>query len=262
LLVAAEVREVEGADRVLSTRLSLATAIEAEWLREMYPEDFDTALRVEYDTSTKRVRAEEQVRFRGLTLSSRRVEPPPAEEAAKILAEEVMAGRLVLKGWDHRVEQWIQRVNWLSRVCPELEMPVVDDGARRDLIAEVCVGAVSYREIKDREVEGVVRSWLSAVQRQVVEEQAPERVVLSNGRAVKVEYGMEGSPRVAVRIQDMYGVTKAPRLAMGRVPVVVQVLAPNMRPVQVTQDLEGFWREHYPKVKQELQRKYPKHEWR
>ena len=262
LLVVAEVREVEGADRGVSTRLTLATAIEPDWLREMYPADFSSGVKVAYDTSAKRVYAEEQVCFRGLTLSARRVEPPPAEAAARILKDEVLSGRLTLKGWDHGVDQWILRLNWLSRACPELELPPVDDEARGHLIEQICAGAVSYREIKDREVKAVVRSWLSTAQRTMVDEHAPERVSLSNGRSCKVNYVTDNAPFVAVRIQDLYGVTAAPRLALGRVPVVVQVLAPNMRPVQITQDLAGFWLEHYPKAKQELQRKYPKHEWR
>ena len=262
LFVAAEVREVEGPDRTVSTRLTLATAIEADWLRELYPDDITAALKVSYDSSAKRVCAEDQIAFRGLTLSARRFEPPPAEESARILAAEVLAGRLVLKGWDHGVEQWIQRLNLLSRSWPEWELPPVDDEARRLLIEQVCAGAVSYKEIKDREVKVVVRSWLSPAQQSLLDEHVPERVVLSNGRASKVNYGAEGPPFLAIRIQELFGVTAMPRLARGRVPLVVQVLAPNMRPVQITQDLAGFWREHYPRIKQELQRKYPKHEWR
>ena len=75
-------------------------------------------------------------------------------------------------------------------------------------------------------------------------------------------YVPDGNPYIALRIQELYDVKSTPRIALGRVPVLVHILAPNMRPVQITQDLEGFWREHYPRVKQELQRKYPKHEWR
>jgi ATP-dependent helicase HrpB len=65
-----------------------------------------------------------------------------------------------------------------------------------------------------------------------------------------------------LRIQELYGVTQTPKIAMGRVPVVVHILTPGMKPIQITQDLASFWSEHYPKIKSELQRKYPKHEWR
>jgi ATP-dependent helicase HrpB len=77
-----------------------------------------------------------------------------------------------------------------------------------------------------------------------------------------VTYDSSGPPFIALRIQELFGVTQTPKIARGGVPVLVHILAPSMRPVQITQDLAGFWREHYPRLKQELQRKYPKHQWR
>jgi ATP-dependent helicase HrpB len=88
----------------------------------------------------------------------------------------------------------------------------------------------------------------------------PERVELPSGRRAKVQYAADGSPKISARIQDLYG-TKSLTVA-GRVPVRIEVLAPNNRPVQITENLSAFWRETYPKLKQELRRKYPKHEWR
>ncbi len=108
----------------------------------------------------------------------------------------------------------------------------------------------------------VVRGWLSRAQQELVEKHAPERLRLTNGRTPKVAYAPGQPPHIALRIQELYDVNATPRIAMGRIPVVVHILAPSRRPVQITQDLAGFWREHYPRVKQELQRKYPRHEWR
>lgn len=262
LIVAAEIREIEGADRSLNTLLSLATVIEPAWLRELFPEDIESEPNVFYDTATKRVYAEEQLRFRGLTLESRRVEPPPADAAARILAEEVMQERLTLKHWDNTVEQWILRLNLLGKWCPELELPPISAEERRNLIEQICLGAFSYKDIKDREVQRTVKSWLPDYQQAFVDKQAPERLSLSNGKTPKVVYVADGQPFVALRIQELFGVQTTPRIAMNRVPVTLHILAPSMRPVQITQDLAGFWSEHYPKIKQELQRKYPKHEWR
>jgi ATP-dependent helicase HrpB len=90
----------------------------------------------------------------------------------------------------------------------------------------------------------------------------PERITLSNGRTPKVTYEAGNPPFISLRIQELFGVTQTPKIAMGRVPLSVHILAPSMRPVQVTQDLANFWREHYPRIKSELQRRYPKHEWR
>jgi ATP-dependent helicase HrpB len=262
LLVAAEVREVESKDKTLNTILSLATAIEEPWLRELFPEDIATSARVFYDATTKRVYAEEQLKFRDLGIGTRRVDPPPADEAARLLGEEVIAGRLVLKEWDHGVEQWILRLNLLSQWCPELGLPPITEESRHDLVAQICHGAVSYKEIKDKPVKPVVRSWLNHDQAELLDKHAPERLNLSNGRTPKVLYEPGAPPHIAAKIAELYDVNSVPKIGLGRVAVAVHILAPNLRPVQITSDLAGFWREHYPRVKQELQRKYPKHQWR
>ena len=262
LLVVAEVREVEGKEKSVNTILNLATVVEEKWLRELFPEDVSGSPRVFYDATTRRVYAEEQLRFRDLVLGARRVEPPPTDAAARLLAEEVVAGRLVLNEWDHAAEQWILRLNLLSQWCPELGLPAITQDDRRHLIEQLCHGAFSYKEIKDKPVSAVLKSWLSPAQQDFLDKHAPERLALTNGRTPKVAYEVGNPPHIAVRIQELYDVTTTPKIAMGKVPVLVHILAPNTRPVQITQDLAGFWREHYPRVKQELQRKYPKHQWR
>lgn len=262
LLVAAEIREVEGKDKTVNTVLSLATAAEEAWLRELFPDDMGTSTRVFYDPSSKRVYAEEQLRFRDLSIGTRRLDPPPADEAAALLSQEVVSGRLVLKDWDHGIEQWIVRLNLLSQWCPELGLPPIHEEDRAHLIQQVCHGAAGYKDIKDKPVQPIVKSWLSPAQQELLDKQAPERLVLANGRTPKLSYQTGAPPHVALRIQELYDVDHIPKIAMGRVAVLVHILAPNMRPVQITQDLAGFWREQYPQVKQELQRKYPKHQWR
>jgi ATP-dependent helicase HrpB len=129
-------------------------------------------------------------------------------------------------------------------------------------VEQLCHGAFTFREIKEREVQPIVRSWLSGRQQALLDTHAPERLELANGRHPKVSYAPESPPHIALRIQELYGVTQTPRVALDRVPVRVHILTPGMKPVQITQDLANFWREHYPKIKQELQRRYPKHEWR
>jgi ATP-dependent helicase HrpB len=262
LLVAAEVREVEGKDKSVQTVLSLATAIEEEWLRELFPEDIAAVPRVFYDPGTKRVYAEEQLRFRDLAIGARRVEPPPIDTAARLLTEEVLAGRLTLNDWDDGLEQWVLRLNLLSHWCPELALPPISDGDRRHLVEQVCHGSFNGKHLKEKPAKAVVKSWLSGSQQGLLDKHAPERLTLSNGRTAKVVYDVGNPPYIALRIQQLYGVKATPRIAMGRVPILVHILAPSQRPVQITQDMAGFWREHYPGIKQQLQRKYPRHEWR
>ena len=262
LMVVAEIQEIGGKPGDVNTVLSLATAIEIEWLRELFPADLRSEIRVTFDSVSNRVRAEDTLRFRDLVVSSRRMETPPADASARLLADEVLAGRLQLQKWDHGVVQWILRLNLLARWCPDFNLAPIREEERRHIIEQLCHGAVSYKDIKDRDVRSAVQSWLSGAQRDLIDKYMPERITLSNGRTPRVTYEAENPPFIALRIQELFGVTQTPKIAMGRVPLSVHILAPSMRPVQVTQDLASFWREHYPRIKSELQRKYPRHEWR
>ena len=265
LLVVSEVREVEsggGKGRTLNVVLNLATAIKEEWLRELFPEDFMEVHGVVYDPAFRRVFARIQKRFRDLVLEEKLSDNPPAEEAARILAREVAAGRCVLENWNESVDQWILRVNRLREWMPELALPAIGEKEQPVMLEQICHGAVSCKEIKDRPIWPVVKSWLSRQQQKALEDYAPERIQLPRGRAVKVAYSFDAPPTIAARIQDLYGVKETLWIANRRVSVRIQVLAPNNRPVQITENLSDFWRETYPKLKQELQRRYPKHDWR
>ena len=262
LLVANEIHEIGRGDGEVNVLLTQATAIREEWLRETFPEDFSERVAVAWDAAAKRAVARREIVFRDLALDSRPCEPPPAEEAARLLAAAVLSGECVLKEWDRAVDQWIARVNLLAKACPDWELPTYGETERELLIQQICHGAISYKEIKDRPVLQAVKALLSPAQIALVEKHAPERVALANGRSVKVQYDGTAEPYVAARIQELFGVETLPTLAAGRVPLVLHVLAPSQRPVQITKDLPGFWRDHYPRIKQELRRKYPKHEWR
>ncbi len=262
LFVVAEIREVEGRDREVNTILSLATAIEADWLRELFPEDIKSDVHVQFDAQQKRVLAAELLRFRDLALAAKRIDPPPADAAARLLADEVLAGRLLLPNWDHSVDQWLARLNLLVQHCADLQLPAITEEDRKAIIEQLCHGAVSYKDIKERDVKPVVMSWLSHAQRELLDKHAPERITLPNDRTPKVNYENGRSPYISLRIQELYDVNQTPKIALGRVPVTVHILTPGMKPIQVTQDLANFWREHYPKIKSELARKYPKHFWR
>lgn len=260
LLVATEIREIgqlDGASRVLLTQ---ATAIREEWLREMYPADFlDGQLTVRWDPAAKRVTAAKETLFRGLAFGSRPAEPPP-DDAARILADTVLRGETTLKNWNRDADRWIARANALAAAWPEWAIPPYDEDARRTILEQICHGALSAKDVKDRPVLPALRSWLSPAQQAMVEKHMPERITLPNGRNVKIQY-TDGAPHIAARIQELFGVQALPPIASGRIPLAVHILAPSQRPVQITSDLPAFWRDHYPRIRQELRRKYPKHAW-
>ena len=262
LLTASEIREIEASDGERQVLLSLATAIEEEWLREFFPEGIEEKTEVSFDPSLRRVVGRTATYFHDLVLAEKKSEQVPAAEAASILAREVMAGNCPLKKWDHAVEQWIARLNFAAAAFPKLDLPAIRESDRALLIEQICQGASSYKEIKERPVAPVLRAWLNPAQQAALDQVAPERIKLPGGRSARINYGAGKPPTIAARIQDLYGVSDCLTIGKGRVPLRIEVLAPNHRPVQITDDLTSFWRESYPKIKQELQRKYPKHPWR
>ncbi len=260
LIVAADVQEIEGRD--VQTLLSLATSVKLEWLRELFPGEVIERTTAVYDRGAKRVLGERQEVFRELVLESRRSEQVPPDAAAALLAAEVRRGDLRLETWNEAVDQWILRLNFLARHAPDLGLPPIGPAERQTLVEQLCLGCVTAREVRERPALPVVQSWVSEAQRALVERHAPAKLALPGGHDARVTYAAEGPPRISRKIQDLYGLKESPRIALGRVAVTVEILGPNFRPVQTTQDLAGFWRDTYPAVKQELRRKYPKHEWR
>jgi ATP-dependent helicase HrpB len=262
LLTASEIREIESSDGERQVLLTLATAIKEEWLREFFPEAIHEKTEVTFDPALRRVIQRTMTLFHDLVLAEKKNERPPPADAAQILAQEVLAGTCPLKKWDHTIEQWIARLNFGAATFPELRLPPIRNADRALLIEQICLGASSYKEIKERPVAPVLKSWLSEGQRAALDRLAPERIKLPNDRQAKISYTEDQPPTIAVRIQDLYGVAARLTIGEGRVALRIQVLAPNHRPIQITDDLTTFWRESYPKVKAELQRKYPRHEWR
>ncbi len=263
LLVAAEISEVEGRGGEVNVLLSLATAVEEPWLKEIFPGDYREVRGVSYDEAMKRVVSRRERRFRDLVLEAKASsDEAPLSEAAALLTKEVVAGRLKLEMWDESVEQWIIRVNRLAEWFPELEVNVLTEADRATLIEQICYGELGYRDIKDKPVMPILKDWLTAEQLAVIDDYLPEKLTMANGRKAKLTYAKEGPPVLSARIQELYGIEGKFTIGHGRVPVKFEVLAPNHRPIQVTDDLTNFWREQYPKIKAELSRRYPRHEWR
>ena len=128
------------------------------------------------------------------------------------------------------------------------------------IVTQICMKARSYRDIKDHDVWPALRDWLSAPQSAALESYAPERLELSNGVVAKVSYEEGKTPSIALKVQQLYGVRETPEVSGQQIQV--QILAPNQRPWQVTQDLSSFWESGYPQMKKDLAGRYPRHEWR
>ena len=257
--IAAEVNEIQGKD--VSVVISKATSIEMAGIREVLGEHLIEQEIIIFDSSSRRVVTEEVVKFMDLILFKKSIKKPPSAESAQILAKEVMNGNLKLKGWGDKCNVWISRVEFVSRFFPEYEIPKFEDADKLLVLTDLCEGALSYKEIKDKDCWPFLQNWLSGLHADVVNKIAPERIKLKNGTEVKVIYGNNG-PKISVLLQRLYDVDSTPLLHDGRIPITVEILAPNHRPVQTTNDLSSFWKDSYSNVKKQLKGRYPKHEWR
>lgn len=241
-------------------RVRIASAVESgELPRELLRDEIEVA----FDAERERVIAWRRTRFDDLVLSEREV-PPPADEAARVLAD--AAGRDLSRALaldEPEIAGFLARWRWLRSMMPELDLPPAGDEEIRALLPEIARGRRTFADLKKAALRDLLSGALSYPQSQALAREAPERIEVPSGSLIRLDYPAEGDgpPVLAVRIQELFGLDQTPRVAAGRVSVLLHLLAPNYRPQQVTRDLASFWANTYPLVKKELQGRYPKHAW-
>ena len=258
LLVAVEAEDRKDRKTPL---VRLASAIEPEWLLDLFPERLRETAQVEWNRTAERVEAVSALMFDQIAIETQRGVPDP-EAAAALLAEKAVEVGVARFADPAEVETFLARAAFAAghSAVPRLE-PEALQAALRGLAG----GLKSFAELTGAARDGgllrALEQQLPQSARRLLEEIAPERIRLPGGRQVRVHYEPEQPPWIASRLQDFFGMRETPAVARGAVPVVVRLLAPNQRPVQMTSDLAGFWQRLYPQVRKELSRRYPKHAW-
>jgi len=263
LFVCAEQEEMETRGQV-KILLSLATAVEEKWLKELFPDDFKEGEAVVYDRKSRAVTAKRTRLFRDLILEEKEGSDPGEEIAARLLAEQVRLGNLHLPKWNRAVEQYVARINFVARHCPDYKISTVDEDGLQILLEQLCQGARRYKEIKGRDPMPFVKQWLSDEQRMALEQAAPFEITLpKRKKTALLRYEDDGKVYLAATIQELYDAPgNSLRIANGAIPITIEILAPNRRPAQITEDLDAFWDGAYLQIKKDLRGRYPKHEWR
>lgn len=251
-----EERDVKGKVQVMLSRNS---EVDPDWIQECFPGEIATETGVYWDKWQKRIRNTENTTFRTIVLSEKESSEISHEEAAALIATKVASGELKLKCWNHRVEDLIERINFVSEHFPEYEVPPITTEDRVTLLEQICYGATTEKDLNALEVIPAIRDWLTAEQLPMLDTCAPEKIPTNSKGKLKLRYE-NGRAILCARIQQLYDME--PVHIANRVPVVYEILAPNHRPVQVTDDLETFWINSYPAIKKDLKGRYPKHEWR
>jgi ATP-dependent helicase HrpB len=236
-----------------------ASAVQRDWLAA---ELVTVATEVTFNPDTERVIARRCLRFDDLLIEESQAAMPDSEQADRVLAE-AAAGQLdrVLPPEDSPAGLYLTRLRCLRLWMPELALPKLDDGELREMLAWLCHGRRSFAELRTGPWREAVQGRLASQQRQAVEREAPERLTVPSGSRVALTYVVGRPPVLAVRIQELFGLAETPRVAGGRVRVLLHLLGPNYRPQQVTDDLASFWANTYPQVRKDLRARYPKHAW-
>jgi ATP-dependent helicase HrpB len=236
----------------------LASEIQPE---QLPAERLRTAVELAFDETRERVIAWKRTRYEDLVISEAEV-PATGEDAERVLAEAAAARpERALTLDDPAVAGLLARLRWLAGWMPELNLPTFEAADLARLLPHLAAGKRSFAEMRRAPLLPVLEGALSWQQRQALETEAPERLPVPSGSQVRIVYEPGRPPVLAARIQEMFGLAETPRLAGGRAPVLLHLLAPNGRPQQVTHDLRSFWETTYPQVRKELQGRYPRHAW-
>ncbi|HEY0467429.1 MAG TPA: ATP-dependent helicase C-terminal domain-containing protein [Polyangiaceae bacterium] len=259
-LLALDVEEQRGGSSNQTT-VRLASAIEPDWLLEDFASAVKLTDELEWNASAERVDRVEKMAFGAVVFDEARGAAPPSKAASAVLAAAARRGASLSFAKSDAVSSLTLRLRLVREYFPELEFPELDESSVDATLDLICVGLTSFAELSAVDVPSALLAGLTAAQRRALESETPERVRLPGGHSVQVHYEADRPPWIESRLQDFFGMPEGPRLCRGKLPLTLHLLAPNHRAMQVTTDLSGFWERHYPSIRRELMRRYPRHPW-
>ena len=239
----------------------VASAVRVEWLEELFPQSVRTEREAVFDAQRERVVGLRRTWYRDLLLREDADAAVDPARAGEVLAA-ALRGRVTdLFMADESGMQTLARVALLRQAMPEHPWPVFDEAELGDVLAQAAHGKRSVDELRRANLGALLRARLPYPLDRLLEQHAPETIEVPTGNRIRIAYSMSQPPSLSVRLQELFGWTDTPRIASGRVPVRLELLGPNYRPVQVTEDLRNFWATTYFQVRKDLRARYPKHSW-
>lgn len=239
----------------------IVSEVDPAWLDELFPHMLSTTRDVSMQNG--KVQARITTRFADLPIKEQIDHQANPEDIAQALADEVRPparARAIFES-DKKAAQILERLAFLRQHVPEKPWPACTDDELGELLAQSCAGKRSIQQVKDQDLSELLLSNLDWKLRRELDELAPETITVPTGNHIRLEYSGGKQPALAVRLQEVFGWLTTPRIAAGRVPLVMELLGPNFRPVQITSDLASFWKTTYFEVRKDLRVRYPKHSW-
>jgi ATP-dependent helicase HrpB len=252
---------ITGGSRVREAQVAIASAIRAEWLEELFPESLRRERTIQFDEVRQRVVGTSRLWYRDLLVREDRSAAVDPDDASAAMAAALRPRAVELFQRNEDAAQWLARLDLLRRWMPEAGWPEFDSEVLAGLLEAACAGKRSVEEIERMPLVPLLRGRLTRAQSRLLDEQAPQSLVVPSGQRVRLTYAPDRPPVLAVRLQELFGWTETPRVAGGRLAVVLHLLGPNFRPVQITDDLRSFWASTYFQVRKDLRARYPRHAW-
>ncbi len=263
LVACVDVADTSARGQASKVQIRRASAIEASWLLDLYLDRIAERDELVWNAAKQRVERVAQMTYDGLPIDEQRdVEGArrAGPAAAAVLAREALAAGIEQFVDKDALAQWRARVALAAKLAPTSGLIAPTDEALGAVIARACEGAISFDELRKLGLFDLLDAQLGDA-RALVDRLAPTHLKLPRRGRAPIHYEPDQPPWIASRMQDFFGLARAPTVGDGRVPLVLHLLAPNQRPVQVTTDLPGFWVKHYPGLRKQLMRRYPKHAW-
>ena len=259
-LLALDPRE-ERRGGTLEARVRIASAIDPEWLDEFFPGHVRRERVVSYDQERQKGVAVNSTYYGDLLLKQDSTGRVDRAEASKAIVDHLGADVESFFHEDKAASSWLSRLDFLRTAMPEIDWPDFDREAMLDILNEAAEGRATLEELRRVSLVPLLKGRLSYEQSRRIDEEAPEALLVPSGQRIRLTYESGRPPVLAVRLQEVFGWTETPRLAGGRIAVVLHLLGPNYRPVQITDDLGNFWATTYFQVRKDLRSRYPRHAW-
>jgi len=245
-------------------RILLAAPISQEEIEAQFADHIETADDVTFDRGAMALRARRRKTLHAITLSEAPLALSPSAETARTFAEGLIAAGLDKLPWSKAARQWRDRVMFLRKAEGESWPDLSDDGlvaSAADWLVPALYDKTSLKDFSAGDLSEALLTLLPWELRARLEREAPTHFEAPTGTMLAIDYEAEQGPTIAVRLQELFGLNTHPSIAKGKVPLVLELLSPAQRPVQVTRDLPGFWRGSYAAVRSDLRGRYPRHPW-
>jgi ATP-dependent helicase HrpB len=245
-------------------RILLAAPIREGEIEAEFADHIETSDEISFDRATLALRARRRKTLHAITLSEAPLTLSPSADTARIFADGLIAAGLDKLPWSKSSKQWRDRVMFLRKAEGESWPDLSDEGliaTAKDWLVPALYDKASLKDFSAGDLSDALQTLLPWELRARLEREAPTHFEAPTGTMLAIDYEAEQGPTIAVRLQELFGLNTHPSIAKGKVPLVLELLSPAQRPVQVTRDLPGFWRGSYAAVRSDLRGRYPRHPW-